>query len=466
MFGNRFWQRSHKRLTAAAAAVACGAMLIGVGACGSANSNSADGGDSGLTMDQVNAALTNKKEVELTMWAWAVDQYKPVIDQFEKEYPHIKVNFVESPVGNDLYTKFQNAVSANSNVPDILQVEQEAMPQFAVNKSLANFSSPSIEKDMGALYNDSAWNNAHVADGLYGIPTDQGPTVMFYREDILKQYNIEVPKTWDEYEKAGIALHKADPTKYLGFCDLNDNRWLTNFLSIADSMPWKVEGVEKISFDMQNDKVKAVSEFVQRCIKEGVFQPVSTTGSEFPQALNAGRYATWVDGSWRGNLLETQFPGLSGKWRVALPPQFESTGKTITSSSGGSMLALTAACPQDKRAAAVAFMNWISSNKDAVKTLVTKGGVFSAAKAYQNDSSYEDAKSEYFGGQQVTKTYFESAKALNTEWQNLPFNNEFVTEYNDIVVPTYTNGSSIFGAIGKWQTKLKAYAEEQGFTVS
>lgn len=454
-----------KHILTKAAAVACaGAMLVSLGACGGGNASSSSSDDS-LSMDDVNASLSSDKDVSLTMWAWAKDQYQPVIKQFEAKYPHIKINFVVSPVSNDLYTKFQNAVAAKSDIPDILQVEQEAMPQFAVNKSLSNFSSDSIEKQMGALYNTAAWSNAHVADGLYGIPTDQGPTTMFYREDILKAHNIEVPTTWEEYEQAGIKLHKEDPNLYLGFCDLNDQRWLTNFLSIADSKPWKVDGVEKITFDMTNDKVKKVAEFVQRCIKEGVFEPVSTTNSEFPQALNKGRYATWIDGSWRGNLLNTQFPKLSGKWRVTTNPQFKDSGKTLSASSGGSMLALTAACPKEKRAAAVAFMNWISSNKDAVNTLVTKGGVFSAAKSYQDDSSYADIEDPYFGGQKTNAVYFKAAKELNSEWQNLPFNNEFVTEYNDIVVPTYTRGGDIFDAIGQWQTKLKAYAKDQGFEV-
>lgn len=416
-------------------------------------------------MSAVNDALTSDKKVIINMWAWAEDQYAPVIKQFEEKYPNIDVNFTVSPVSTDEYTKFQNAVSSGKNIPDVIQMEYDAMPQFAVKGSLANFSSDSIEKEMGALYNESAWKSAHVADGLYGIPTDQGPTVLYYRDDLLKQYGLEVPTTWQEFEETGKKLHEADPSKYMGFVDLADPRNLTNFMSYADSKPWTVEDVENLSFDMQNDTVKDVSDFVQRCIKEGVLQPISSAGSEFNQAMNDSRYATYLDGAWRGALLKSMYPSLSGKWKVETVPAWgDSEAKGSTS--GGSMLALTAATPEDKRAAAIAFMNFISSDKDTVNTLVTDGGIFSAANSYQNDDTWTSKTDDYFGGQEIYKVYFDAAKMVNTNWSTLPFNQEFVNDYNDIVVPAYTNDSSIFDAVGKWQTKLVDYAKQQGFTVT
>jgi multiple sugar transport system substrate-binding protein len=439
------------------------AVVFALSGCGGSSSSSAS--DSGLTASDVNAALTSKKTVNLTMWAWSQDQYGPVIKQFEKKYPNIKIKFVLSPVSTDEYTKFQNVVSANKGIPDIIQMEYDSMPQFAVKGDLTNFSSDSIEKTIGANYNTAAWTAAHVSDGLYGIPTDQGPTVLYYRSDLLKQYNLKTPTTWEEFEQEGIKLHKADSSKYMGFVDLADPRNLTNFLDYADSEPWNVKDVQNLSFDMQNAKVKKVADFIQRCIKEGVLQPISSAGSEFNQAMNKSRYATYLDGAWRGALLKSMYPSLSGKWKVEVPPSWEGTARSSTS--GGSMLALTKnVTSKDKQAAAVAFMNFISSDKTAVNTLVTKGGIFSAAKVYQNDATQAAVTDKYFGGQAVNKVYFDAAKLVNTNWSTLPFNQEFVNEYNDIVVPTYTSGDSIFDAIGKWQTKLVKYAKAQGFTVT
>ncbi len=38
--------------------------------------------------------------------------------------------------------------------------------------------------------------------GLYGLPDTQTFPVLFYRKDILAEYNIEVPKTWNEFQLA------------------------------------------------------------------------------------------------------------------------------------------------------------------------------------------------------------------------------------------------------------------------
>ncbi len=38
--------------------------------------------------------------------------------------------------------------------------------------------------------------------GLYGLPDTQSFTVLFYRKDILAEYDIDVPETWDEYQLA------------------------------------------------------------------------------------------------------------------------------------------------------------------------------------------------------------------------------------------------------------------------
>lgn len=441
------------------------AAVFALAGCGGSSSSTSEA-SSGLTMSDVNNALTSKKTVNLTMWAWSEAQYGPVIKQFEKKYPNIKIKFVLSPVSTDEYTKFQNVVSANKGIPDIIQMEYDSMPQFAVKGNLMNFTSDSIEKQIGGNYNKAAWTAAHVSGGLYGIPTDQGPTVLYYRNDILNQYNLKTPTTWKEFEEEGIKLHKADPSKYMGFVDLADPRNLTNFLDYADSKPWDVKDVENLSFDMQNSKVKDVTDFIQRCIKEGVLQPISSAGSEFNQAMNNNRYATYLDGAWRGDLLKTMYPSLSGKWKVTTPPVWGSDSAR-SSTSGGSMLALTkSVTSKDKQAAAIAFMNYISSNKDCVHTLVTTGGIFSAAKVYQNDASQADVTDKYFGGQAVNKVYFDAAKMVNTNWSTLPFNQEFVNEYNDIVVPTYTSGASIYDAVGKWQTKLVSYAKNQGFKVT
>ena len=58
-------------------------------------------------------------------------------------------------------------------------------------------------------YTEGAWKDVSSGDAVYAIPVDGGPMGMLYRKDILDQYGIPVPTTWDEFAAAAQALKDA-----------------------------------------------------------------------------------------------------------------------------------------------------------------------------------------------------------------------------------------------------------------
>ncbi|AUE00481.1 hypothetical protein [Bifidobacterium breve] len=61
--------------------------------------------------------------------------------------------------------------------------------------------------------------------------------------------------------------------------------------------------------------------------------------------------------------------------------------------------------------------------------------------------------------------YFESASKINDDWDVLPFNSQYAQEFVDTVVPELTEDGDLYNALGKWQSNLETYAEDQGFNV-
>lgn len=455
------WQ---KTIATAAAA----AMLIGLAACGSGDTadDAAHSSAQPITAEDIAAVLDSDDQVDLTLWGWAVNQYTPAIEAFQKRYPQISINFVVQSGSTDMYTKYQNAVEAGSGVPDVMQWEYFAIPQYAVSGSLLNFADDSIESGLGGLYNASAWNDVHVADGLYGIPTDQGPTVMFYRQDILDQYGLEVPTTWAQLEEEGKALHAADPTKYLAYLPVDTTaEAFLNMLRFADTAPWSVDGLTDVTLDMTNDKVREVADYMRRAIDEGVFKVVSNSSDEYTRMIADGDVALGIHGAWRSGGIENDFPEQAGLWRVALPPVWGDGEQTHNSVSGGSAFTVSASSSREKQVAAVAFANWISSAPESVDILVDQG-LLSAATSYQDDPAAAAVTSDYFGGQAVNQVFFDAAKAVDADWPTLPFMQEVHTTYLDTVLPTLSDGSDIFAAIGQWQDQIASWATDQGFDVT
>ena len=452
-----------KAIVAAAASVV---MLAGLGACGNGSNNSSNG-TTVVSYSDVQAALKSDKDITLTMWAWSYEAMKPSVQAFEKKYPHIKIDFKSTGASADHYTKVQNAIKAGKGLPDIVQLEYDALPQYAVQGALLNIDGDGIDSNIGKLYNDAAWNNVHVGDGIYGIPQDQAPIAAWYRTDILEQYGIDIPTTWDEYEQAGIKLHQADPTKYIGFIDTASSRQFVQMLHAANAQPWKVEGLKNITLDVTNDKATEVAKFTQKLIDEGVLAPVATGTDEFNRAWADGKYASWIDGAWRGGLFASGNPELKGKLTAAQAPSWSSSADGLeVGEAGGSLLSVTTtADTKEKQAAAIAFVNWINSDPESIDAFQTVGGsLFCAAKAFQQDSKYAQVDDSYFN-QKVNEIYFEAAKKINTNWSILPYNNQMDSDFKDIVVPQMKEGGDLTSSLSKFQDKLKTYGTEQGFTI-
>lgn len=439
-------------------------MLISLSACGGAGADTGNN-DQAITSEDISKVLSSDKKIRLTLWSWA-PQYEKSIKEFQKKYPNITIDYAKQTGSTPTYTKLQNALTAKSGIPDVMQMEYDLIPQFAALGALKNFASKSIEDDIGSLYNKSAWQDVHYADGLYGIPSDQGPTVSFYRKDILDQYGLDIPTTWDEYESTGIALHKKDPSKYLGyfFLDVVASPF-TTMLNYADAKPWSVSGKKSVELNLQNSNVREVSDFIQRLIEENVLKPVSPQSDEYGQGLSRGEVVSLISGAWMGGALESNFPDLSGKWQAALPPSWTGAQQSDNGTYGGSAFVVSSTSSRDKQIAALAFAHWLGSDPTAVEA-ESGGGLLMAANSYQNDAEALAVTSDYFGGQRINEVYFNAAKAVSSNVPNLPFMQYANTAYTDNVVPALDGKHDVFAAVEHWQKAMSQWASEQGYEVS
>ena len=448
------------------AAIAALAMTAGISACGSStNGNQAK---SDVTAQDVETALTDtSKNVELTVWAYSAKTMEPTVKAFEKKYPHIKINFVNTGAAEDHFTKFQNVVQAQKDIPDVVQMSANKFQQFAVSGALLNFANDSIEKAWSKLYTKTAWAQVHYAGGLYGAPQDATPLANYVRKDILDEHNLQVPESWEDIYNEGIKLHKEDSNKYMGILG-SDISFFTNLYRSVGARLWKVNSVDDVELTMNSGKAKEFTEFLQKCLKDGVLEGGTVFTDEFNRSINDGRYATFINENWMGNTYKEQNPSLKGKMVVAAPPSWK--GQPYQSSSVGSMMSVSAACPKEKQAAALAFINWLDSDKDAIQSWqdTNNGNFFMAASVYQDDENQRNKKETdgYYANDDVNAVYFDSMDKVNTDWEYLPFMSQVEVVFNDVIVPEMNENGDLVGAMAKAQQKLKAYAEDNGFKVT
>ena len=132
-------------------------------------------------------------------------------------------------------------------------------------------------------------------------------------------------------------------------------------------------------------------------------------------------------------MYKDQNPSLKGKMVVTTPPSWNN--QHFQSSSVGSMMSVAAACPKEKQAAALAFINWLDSAPDAIQSWqdTNSGNYFMAASVYQDDKTVREKEETdgYFANTDVNSVYFDSMDNVNTDWEYLPFMSQVEVVFND-----------------------------------
>ncbi|HET6709901.1 ABC transporter substrate-binding protein, partial [Amycolatopsis sp.] len=267
--------RIRTRAKAFAAVALAAALAVG---CSSGGTSSAPAAATG-NQDSVDAAL--KAGGEITYWSWTPSA-KDQVAAFQKEYPNVKVNYVNAGTNKEEYTKLQNAIKAGSGAPDVAQIEYYALPQFALTDSLVDLNSygfGSFEKD----YSASTWAQVKNGNGLYGLPQDSGPMALFYNKEVFDKNGIAVPKTWAEYIEAAKKLHTADPTKYIT-SDTGDPGFVLSMIWQAGGHPFTVDG-RNVKVNLADAGTKKWTAMWDQLIQGKLLAPVKEWSDDWFRAL-------------------------------------------------------------------------------------------------------------------------------------------------------------------------------------
>lgn len=436
--------------------IAAGAALAliggGLAACSSGTDSASGSGDAA----SIEAAL--EKGGELTYWTWTPSAEAQVA-AFEKAYPNVSVNLVNTSAAADNNTKLQNAITAGSGIPDVVQLEYQSLPQFVLSKSVLDLTGYGFG-DLESDYTASTWGAVAQNGGIWGLPQDSGPMALFYNKEVFDQYGIAVPTTWDEYLEAARTLNAADPTKFLTNDPGTDAGFGTSMIWQAGGRPFQVDG-ESITIDLADAGVKKWTGVWDQMLSEGLLGDIPGWSDEWFQALGDGTIASLPIGAWMPGVLEASVPGGAGKWAVAPMPTYDG-GTAVTAENGGSSQVVMEG--SQNKALAAGFLKWLNNSQDSIDVFLASGG-FPATVADLKSDSFLGYESEYFGGQKINEVLVDAADSVGTGWQYLPWQSYANSIYADTVGKAYLNKTSIADGLLAWQDKNVSYGSEQGFTV-
>ncbi|HET6534526.1 MAG TPA: extracellular solute-binding protein, partial [Actinoplanes sp.] len=383
---------SFKRFNAAVAAI----LLTGsLAACSSGDSDDDGGGQAAPPASQADIDKALQTPTKLTFWTWVPDIAKEVA-LFEKKYPAIDVEVVNAGQGEPQYTKLRTALKAGSGAPDVAQIEFQYIPTFTLTKSLIDLRPYGAEAQKDKFV-DWTWSQVTGQNGeVWAYPQDTGPMGMLYRQDIFDKYGIQVPKTWDEFAAAARKLHAAAPEVYLTNLAPNQNGAYMGLLWQTGAKPFTNTAADAVTVNLNDETSKKLGNYWGGLVKEGVVSADADFTDAWYQALNRGKYATWLTAAWGPVFLTGTAKSTSGKWRAAPLPQWEA-GANVSGNWGGSTSAVIAGTKNP--IAAAKFAEFINTDPESTKMFASEQFLFPATTALLEDPAFVNLKPEFYGGQ-------------------------------------------------------------------
>ncbi|HUH98284.1 MAG TPA: extracellular solute-binding protein [Anaerolineales bacterium] len=398
--------------------------------------------------------------VQITFWSW-VPHLQDQVDEWNQAHPDIQVNYQNAGAGNAEYTKLNTALQANSGIPDAVQIEYQFVPSYIAQGALLDLSSYGAN-DVKASFVPWTWSQVSQGNGVYAIPQDAGPMVMFCNDAVLSQYNITVPTTWDEFAKSAAALHQAAPKVYLSNFTA-DQGWFFGMLWQSGAQPFQVNG-ENITINFTSAEATRVATLWGDMIKAGVLSPLDTYTDDWNTAIGNGSIACWQAGAW-GTYISSYGPTFSGKWQVYLMPQWTAGGAT-NGNYGGSTDAVMKASTHPKEAAE--FLEWLNTDPKPTLELTNpdKAGLFPVTLATLNNTQWSAVPYDYWSGQAIHQVMAQAAQQVNPNFGWSPFTSFVYSTYADDLTQVRAGKMTFEQLMQDLQSKSVDYAKQQGFTVA
>ena len=133
---------------------------------------------------------------------------KPLIDEFEKENPGIKISYqLQSP--QDYQDRVLTALEGQ-NSPDIVRLHSTWLPLFA--KSLFPAPANTVSStEMSTNFYPIVSKTLIAGTQVYGVPMTMEGLALYMNNAMFQQKSLTAPKTWEDVLTAAKELKEVDP---------------------------------------------------------------------------------------------------------------------------------------------------------------------------------------------------------------------------------------------------------------
>ncbi|MET7741044.1 ABC transporter substrate-binding protein [Streptomyces sp. NPDC005385] len=362
----------------------------------------------GCSSDSVGAG----GDITLTVATFSDFGYKPLIAEYEKAHPGIKIKERVSQLDQH-HNSLATQLASGSGAADVVAIEEGYLPKFRqLTDKFTNLA------DHGALgrkdeYLPYKWSQATADQGKFvlGYGTDVGGLAICYRRDLFRQAGLptdrdEVSKlwpTWDDYFKAGDTFRSK----------VRDHAWFDSAGNVFSAM---MNQTETGFFDTSDSYVADTNPAVKKSFSaasEAAADGQSANLVPFSQQWNAGikqgKMATITCPAWMTGLIQTAAgKDGAGKWDIATVPGGGGNW-------GGSFLTVPKQGKHVKEAAELA--DFLTSAASEKKIFTGPTGSLPSLTDALSDPAVQGTRKSFFNNAPTGKIFAASAQGLRPSFR-------------------------------------------------
>ncbi|MDQ0091548.1 cellobiose transport system substrate-binding protein [Paenibacillus anaericanus] len=385
-------------------------MVASLAACGGNNNKTNNTANKPAETTKTDAAAPAEttepaEDVVLSFWSLGTTNYEALAKEYTALHPNVTFKFQNTADQTAHHNNLTTALSANSGAPDIFQLEIGFMERF-INAQDKFYNLNDLgAKDIASNYLDWKWKQASSIDGSFqlGLPTDIGPTVAYYRTDVVEaaglptdpdQFSAAID-TWDKFAAVGKQFTEKTGKPFTDLTDL-----LYNGLRDQSEDQIYYSKTDGSFIGDTNPQVKKAYDVTVKGIQEGWVGNTLLWSPEWNQSIADGGFAVMLGPAWMAGTIRNA-ADTAGKWKIAQLP--EGAGNW-----GGSFITLPKEGKHPKEA--YEFISWMVNKENQLKSFEASG-LFPSIPALYDDPAFTKAD-DFFSGQAIAGEYAKSANRI------------------------------------------------------
>ena len=377
----------------------------------------------------------------LTVWCWDPNFNIYAMKQAEAEYQKDRPNFkldIQENVYSDIETKLITAATSGdySTLPDIF-----LMQDYSYHKDVTSF--PDVFTDLTDSGIDfSTFSAGKLADSTvdgknYGVPFDNGATIMAIRSDIVEEAGLTTDDfkdiTWSQFMELAKTVKEKTDTPML--TTSGGSELVLEMLQSAGASPI-VDGEVKIA---DNEVLAQAVDVYATLVNEG-YMTEYTDWDQYIASMNNGDAAGVINGCWIMSSIQAA-EDQSGNWTIVNMPALDDVeGATNYANCGGASWAVSSNC-ENTDLAFDFLKSTFGADVDLYDDLLVNAGAIASYLPAAESSVYQEA-SDFYGGQKVYADIVDFASQVPA-FDCGAYYSDIRSALTDVVTNVVQNGADI-----------------------